>query len=297
MKIIFGINKINKINKPVLALGVFDGLHRGHRVILKSAVSQARKIKGTSVALTFWPHPQREKSLYSLEHRLRLIAELGIEVCIVVNFNRNFARITAGDFITKILVKKIGANFIYIGKNYRFGLKAAGDYKLLAQSAKKYGFVLKAFNVLKSKNVPISSTAIRSLINQRKIKEAQKLLGRPVSVLGTVIKGSRFGRILGFPTANINPHHEIIPPPGIYAVQVNLQGKIYNGICYIGAKPTIFSKNKFLHIEVHIFKFRKNIYGKFLEIQFVKLIRLGRKFASLTELAGQIKKDILSCSA
>jgi len=296
MKIIRGINKISKIHKPVLALGVFDGLHRGHRQILKSAGRLARKIKGTSVVLTFWPHPQKEKSLYSLEHRLRLIAELGIDVCVVVNFNRNFAKITAEDFIAKILVKKIGASFVYVGKNFRFGAKAFGDYKLLARGAAKYGFVLKAFNVVRSKGASISSTAIRKLINKRKIKEAEKLLGRRVSVLGTVISGSKLGRVLGFPTANINPHHEIIPPAGVYAVQINLSGKSYAGICYIGARPTMRPKNKSIHIEVHIFKFRRNIYGKFLEIQFVEFLRLDHKFASIEELAGQIKKDMLSCS-
>ncbi len=284
------------MHKPVLALGVFDGLHRGHRQILKNAVRQARKIKGTSVVLTFWPHPQKKKSLYSLEHRLRLIAELGIDVCIVVNFNRSFAKITAKDFIAKILVNKIGVNFVYVGKNFRFGVNAFGDYKLLTQSAKRYGFVLKVFNVVRSKGIPISSTAIRELINKRKIKDAQNLLGRRVSVLGTVIKGSKFGRVLGFPTANINPHHEIIPPAGIYAVRINLLGKNYDGICYIGARPTISARNKSLRIEVHIFKFRRNIYGKFLEIQFIKLIRLDHKFASIEELTQQIKKDILSCS-
>ena len=295
MKIILGINKISKIHKPVLALGVFDGLHRGHRQILKCAVRQARKIKGTSVALTFWPHPQKEKSLYSLEHRLRLIAELGIDACIVVNFNRNFASKSASDFIAKILVKKIGVSFVYVGKNFRFGAKASGDYKLLARSAKRYNFVLKAQNVVRFKKTPISSTTIRRLINKRKIKEAERLLGRRVSVLGTVIRGSKLGRVLGFPTANINPHHEIIPPAGIYAVQINLLGKSYDGICYIGARPTISTKDKSLHIEVHIFNFRRNIYGKFLEIQFVRLIRLDHKFASIKELTGQIKKDILSC--
>jgi len=305
MKIILGVNNIKKINKPVVALGVFDGLHRGHRLILSSAVRQAQKIKGTSVALTFWPHPQREGSLYSLEHRLRLIAELGIDICIVINFNRHFAKISAQNFIAKILVKKIGVSFVCVGKNFRFGKEALGDYRLLKVSAKKYNFRLKIFSVLKSKNEPISSTAIRRLVKKGKIKEAQKLLGRRVSVLGTVIPGSRLGRILGVPTANINPHHEVIPPSGIYAVKIILKSgdgsrkrepsPLFNGICYIGTRPTILARNKSLRVEVHIFKFQKDVYGKFLEIQFVRLIRPDKKFASLQELVIQIRKDIHSC--
>jgi riboflavin kinase/FMN adenylyltransferase len=295
MNVIYGISNIKKLNKPVVALGVFDGVHRGHRQILNCAVKQARKIKGTSVALTFWPHPQKEGSLYSLEHRLRLIAELGIEVCIAVNFNRSFAKISADDFIARILVKKIGVNSVYVGKNFRFGRFALGDYKKFAAEAKKYNFQLKALSVLKSRGEPISSTAIRKLIRKRRIKEAQDLLGRPVSVLGSVIRGSSLGRVLGVPTANIKAHHEVIPPVGIYAARIFLSGRRYGGVCYIGTRPTIYAKNKATHIEVHIFGFHKDIYGEFLEIQFVKLIRTDKKFSSLEGLAVQMKKDILSC--
>ncbi len=295
MIVIHGINKIRKYAGAAVALGVFDGLHRGHRDILQAALRLARQAKVASIALTFFPHPQKEPSLYSLEHRLRLIAELGIDVCIVVNFSHSFAKITADDFIAKILVKKIGAGFVCVGKNFRFGNKASGDYRLLAEAGKKYNFKLKVFNVLKSKGMAISSTVIRKLIKSAKIREAQELLGRRVSILGSVIKGSRLARVLGFPTANINPHHEVIPSAGIYAVEIIFSAKRYDGICYIGRRPTIDSENKSIYIEVHIFGFHKNIYGRVLEIQFVKLIRLDKKFVSLGELSSQIQKDIISC--
>ena len=295
MKIIYGVGKIGKLCRPVVALGVFDGLHLGHRNILQAVVKKANLIKGTSLVLTFFPHPQGKESLYSLKHRLRLIAELGVDICMVINFSCSFAKISAQDFIAKILVKKIGVNFVYVGRNFRFGNKALGDYRLLAVNAKKYNFGLKIFNVEKSAGVTISSTAIRSLIKNSKIKEAERLLGRRVSVLGTVIRGSRLGRLLGFPTANIQAHHEVIPPAGIYAAQIVFSKKKYNGVCYIGKRPTVNLKNKVLRIEVHIFDFHKNIYGKVLEIQFIKLIRLDQKFASLKDLSTQIQKDILSC--
>jgi len=317
MKIIFGVKKIRKLRSPVIALGVFDGVHLGHRNILQAVVKKARQIKGTSLVLTFFPHPQGKESLYSLEHRLRLIAELGVDVCIVVNFTGSFAKISAQDFIAKILVEKIRASFVYVGRNFRFGSQAGGDNKLLVKEAKRYKFRIKIFKVVKFGALAISSTAIRGLIKNSKIKEAQELLGRRVSVLGTVTRGSRLGRLLGFPTANIKAQHEVIPPAGIYAVKIILKpgdgsifpesssrkiepspcfsGEKYDGICYIGTRPTVQLKNRATRIEVHIFDFHKNIYGKALEIQFVKLIRQDQKFASLKDLSFQIQKDIISC--
>ena len=295
MKILYGVGRIKKLCRPVVALGVFDGLHLGHRNILQATVKKARQIKGTSLVLTFFPHPQGKESLYSLEHRLRLIAELGVDVCIVVNFTRSFAKISAQDFIAKILVEKIQVNFVYVGRNFCFGNQALGNYKLLAASAKKYKFRLKVFEVVKSAGLTVSSTVIRRLIKNSEIIKAQALLGRRVSVLGTVIRGSRLGRLLGFPTANIEAHHEVIPPAGIYAVQIVIFKKKYNGVCYIGKRPTIHLKKRVMRIEVHLFDFHKNIYGLVLEIQFIKLIRQDRKFTSLKDLSTQIQKDIIAC--
>jgi riboflavin kinase/FMN adenylyltransferase len=295
MIVITKIHKIRRFKNPVVALGVFDGLHRGHRAILQSAVKKAQGINGTSVVLTFSPHPQKEKSLYSLKHRLRLISELGVDVCIVVNFSASFAKMSAVNFIAKILIKRIGCRFVYIGENFHFGRGGSGDYKLLSCWAKENKFRIKIFKVIKSNGRPISSTAIRSLIKRAEIREAERLLGRRVSVLGSVIRGSRIARVLGFPTANINPHHEVVPPPGIYAARIIFSAKQYDGICYIGSRPTIGLKKNPIQIEVHIFDFNKNIYGRFMEIQFVKLIRPDKKFASLKDLSAQIRQDIISC--
>ena len=299
MKIIYGINKIKKFKKPVVALGVFDGVHRGHRRILNAAVSKARQIGGQSVALTFWPHPQREESLYSLEHRLRLFTELGIDLCVVINFSSYFAGIKAESFIKNFLVDKLGVAHVYVGRDFRFGNKAGGDLGLLERLGKVYGFKAKGFNIVHINGLPITSTLIRSLIKKGKIKEAQNLLQRPVSILGTVKRGARLGRILGYPTANINPQHEVIPACGIYAVRIILDKNKFKGVCYIGRRPTVSprrveSRQNKINIEVHIFNFNKNIYAKFIEIQFVQRIRLDKKFPSLALLAKQIEKDVIS---
>jgi riboflavin kinase/FMN adenylyltransferase len=294
MKIIYGLNRIRRFKKPVVAMGVFDGVHRGHKEILCSAVNKAHAINGISIALTFCPHPQKKDSLYSLQHRLRLILELGVDVCIVIDFKKSFARMKAEDFTKKVLVNKINAKYIYVGSNFRFGRNASGDLSLLYDLGKSYGFQAKGFKILKSGGRAISSTLIRNLIRNGRINDAAKLLGRHVSILGTVIKGTAIGRILGFPTANIDPHHEVIPALGIYAVNVILRGKRLKGVCYVGKRPTLGLKNKKISVEVYILNFCKNIYGEYIEIQFIKRIREDKKFPSLSLLVNQIQKDIFS---
>ena len=298
MKIISDFKRIKKFKNPVVALGVFDGVHRAHRQILRAAVKLSRKIKGTAVAVTFWPHPQKEESLYSLTHRLKLIADTGMDVCIVLRFTRAFAQASSEDFVKNILVNRIRAKYLYIGKNFRFGKGAMGTPEILKRLSRQYNFKVKVFPVIKIRAQAISSTAIRRLINQGDLAMAQYLLARPVSVLGTVIKGEALGRKLGFPTANIDPHHEIVPPPGIYAAEIMLGATKFKGVCYIGSKPTIKSKKvkvkRRKYIEVYIFNFNKNIYKRDLEIQFIKKIRKDRKFPSLKALSLQVQRDIKS---
>jgi riboflavin kinase/FMN adenylyltransferase len=200
---------------------------------------------------------------------------------------------SAADFVRKALVEHIGVNTIYVGKNFRFGRNAEGDFKTLERLSRIYNFKVKGFSVLKVAGKPISSTYIRRLIKEGKLYTAQKLLGRPVSILGTVIRGRALGRRLGYATSNINPHHEVIPPCGVYTVKVIFGRKIYKGICYIGSRPTLEKrKYKKIHVEVHILNFIKEIYGEYLEVRFLKKIRQEKKFSSLASLALQIRKDI-----
>jgi len=293
MRVIYGLNQIKRFRKPVVALGVFDGVHVAHRRILKETVKKAKTIKGTSTVITFWPHPQQEKNLYSLGHRLKLIAGLNIDICIVIKFSYAFSQISAEDFIRNILVKRIGAKHVYVGENFRFGRQGNGNFRTLKKLSSNYNFKLKVFSLIKANKRSISSTYIRHLISVGKLDTARKLLTRPVSILGTVIKGTSLAAKLGFPTANINLHHEVLPPSGVYAVLVFLNHRRFKGVCNIGSKPT-FQKTIDKHIEVHIFGFRQNIYGKDLEIQFIKKLRDERKFSSPQSLVQQVKKDIES---
>ncbi|MBP7216636.1 MAG: bifunctional riboflavin kinase/FAD synthetase [Candidatus Omnitrophica bacterium] len=299
MNVIRGLRNIKRFKNPVVAMGVFDGVHRAHQRILRAAVAKARAIGGISIVLTFDPHPQKEDRISSLEHRLQLMDQLGIQVAIVLQFNKQFAKISADDFIRDILVRRISVDYVYVGKNFRFGESACGDVRLLRRYAEVFHFKLKVFPVITLHERSVSSTYIRRLIVQGKLSRAQRLLGRPVSILGTVIHGTAWGRRLGFPTANLNPHHEVLPPAGIYAVLVKIEQKKYKGVCYIGRKPIVgpavlrYSQSSQLTIEVTILNFNENIYGKYIEVQFLKKIRNEQQFLSSALLIKQIKKDII----
>jgi riboflavin kinase/FMN adenylyltransferase len=294
MQTIFGLTNLKKKFKDtVVVIGVFDGVHRGHRYLIKKALSASQNLNKKLVCVTFYPHPKGEPCLISLKHRLNLIAQLGVESCVVTRFSRSFARIPAEDFIGNILVKLFSPGLIFVGENFRFGYKASGTVCLLKQFEKYFGYKVKAVKELTLAGEKISSRALRALIASGQLKEAEKLLGRPVSVLGTVIKGHKRGRMVGYPTANINPHHEVLPKEGVYAVKVLYHRRKYKGLCNIGRRPTFSHTADSKTIEVHLFNFRKNIYGQDLEIQFAQRLRDEKKFSSLGFLAAQIQKDAL----
>lgn len=277
----------------VVAIGVFDGVHRAHRRIIEYAVRRARAARLKCIVLTFWPHPAGEQSLYSLQHRRRIIAELGVDRCVVVRFTRRFASLNPESFIRDILVKELHARLVCVGENFRFGRSAAGTTATLRRYAGRWGYAVRVFGVMKHRGRTISSTAIRSLIAVGRIAEAGRLLGRPVSVFGTVVRGDSRGRGLGFPTANIDPHHEILPPPGVYAVRVALGTRGTAGICYIGTRPTFKGRSQRISVEVHLFGFSGDLYGRDLELFFVRRIRGDKKFPSVQALVERMRRDSL----
>jgi len=290
-----------QFKKPVVTIGIFDGVHIGHRRIIRKVVEEAKRINGTSVVVTFDPHPARlldiigaPPLLVSVRHRLSLIEAEGVDLAVVVNFSKAFASHTAEGFIKKILVSKIDAHSVIIGTGFRFGKKQRGSIKLLRSFGKKYGFFANEVRLFKHRAKAVSSTRIRSLITKGKLVESSRLLGRPVSVLGTVMRGSRRGRLLGYPTANINPHHEAIPPSGVYAVYAMHKGKRYKGILNIGVRPTFHGRHEVdcePTIEVHLINFNNKIYGQDIEVIFVRKIRDEKRFKTKEGLIKQIKID------
>jgi len=298
MKVIKGIKKFKHHSKDILAtIGIFDGVHIGHKKVISWVVKKAKRSNKTSLVITFDPHPdkvinpkQATPLLISLEHRLRLIEELGIDEVLLLKFDNNFSKLSPQDFVKSILVKKIGIKEIVVGEDFAFGKNKAGSISILKRLGRLQGFKVTKISIAKKNRKSVSSTRIRQLILKGKLKKASTLLGRPVSVLGTVKHGTKRGRLLGFPTANIDPHHEAIPPSGVYAVRIKFENRIYNGVLNIGRRPT-FYKDSDPIIEVHIFNFSSSIYNEELEIEFVKKIRKEKRFPNKEALINQIRLD------
>ena len=282
---------MKKISYPtIVTIGIFDGVHKGHQKILKKVLKEAKASRLKSVVVTFDPHPVKVLSLcaqipllMSLDHRIRLIKKMGVDYCLVKKFTKEFSKLSPEEFIKDILVDKLNLKALVTGENFLFGFKEKGCSKLLKKLSKIYDFKFYSTPPLKIGGEYISSTRIRKLIEKGRLGLAKKLLGRPVTILGTVVKGKSLGRELGFPTANIDPHHESIPPAGVYSVDAALGKKIYRGVLNISLHKII---------EVHILNFNKNIYGRDIEVIFKQKIRNEKKFKTLESLRRQISLDI-----
>ncbi|MGR3176302.1 MAG: bifunctional riboflavin kinase/FAD synthetase [Candidatus Scalindua sp.] len=301
MDTVFGINKKieKKLNWPVVTLGVFDGVHLGHQKVIKKTIDLANKKNGESIILTFGRHPksflsQKQQScITSLEHRLVLFEQLGVDISIVMKFDRKIAEISAEDFIAKIIHEWLGAKVVVLGFNCSFGKDRRGDASMVCNFAEKYGFEVVVCEPAEFEGEITSSTAIRKRIIQGDLQKAKGMLGRRVSVFGTVIKGLGRGMELGFPTANLNLHHEIKPPSGVYATKAFLDGREHNAITNIGTCPT-FEENTNDNeplVEVHIIDFNESIYGEDLEVQFLYKLREEIKFENADELKRQLERD------
>lgn len=300
------IENLEDIHAPfpnaVITIGNFDGVHIGHQALFHEVIEKADILNGTSLAMTFEPHPIRvlkkngHPPLITLfNQKVELIAKSGIDVLICVPFTREFSLITAKEFVLDILLGLIGTRVIVVGRDYTFGKNKEGNLNLLQSYAETFDFELDVVDWIPVSNSPasrISSTRIRKLVMDGAVNEAQKLLGRYYQIRGTVVPGrNRGGKLLGFPTANIKLHDELCPKPGIYAVTVECMRQRFKGVANIGYSPT-FNDNE-LTVEAHILDFDKDIYGHEIRVNFIRLIRDEIKFSSVSELSDQIGKDVL----
>ncbi|NVL91262.1 MAG: bifunctional riboflavin kinase/FAD synthetase [Desulfobacterales bacterium] len=299
MRIIKNLKEISeKLKNPVVTIGNFDGVHIGHQALFQQVVKKAESIDGTSVVITFEPHPIRvinsDKhfpliTLY--EQKVELIAETGVDTLICIPFTREFAEISAHAFIKEILCDLVGIKAIIVGQDYSFGRKREGDILLLEKMAATYAFEVIISAWIEVEGGRISSTEIRNLVREGRVDKAEKLLGRHYQVRGTVVRGrDRGGRLLGFPTANLTLYDELCPKMGVYAVTVEHENTCYKGVANIGYSPT-FQEGRF-GVEVHIFDFDKTIYDQPIRLNFVRRLRDEKKFSGPDALATQIGRDI-----
>jgi len=288
-------NKI--IKNSIIAIGNFDGVHRGHQEIFKLGKKIAKKNKTKIGVVTFSPLPseffQKQKNNNRITRddiKIDLLKKNKVNFVFVCNFNKKFSNISAEQFVKDTIVKKLNATYVLVGKNFRFGHKRKGSVSLLKKYGKIYNYKVLDLKLSKQNKIKISSTRIRSAIEQGNLELATKLLGRNWSIKEKVIPGRKVGRSLGFRTANIEIKNNINPKTGVYAVRALVNNKKYAGVANFGIAPT-FSRNKMV-LEINLFKKIPPFYGKTVEVFFIKRIRDEKKFKNRILLISQIKKDI-----
>jgi riboflavin kinase / FMN adenylyltransferase len=299
MKIFTNLQELPEFKNAVITIGSFDGVHLGHQKILQQVVSEAKKINGTSVLISFFPHPKQViqiqnktlRLLNTLEEKYALLKKFGIENVVIIPFNEAFSNIDAQKYIDDFLVKLFNPKLIVVGYDHRFGKNRTGDFNLLKQNEKQYGFTVTEISEQEIEHITISSTKIRKALEEGNIEVAAEYLGYPFEFTGTVVEGNKIGRSIGFATANIaiNSDLKIIPANAVYAVKVVHDNCTYNAMLNIGNRPTVNGSGT--TIEAHIFDFDKMIYGEQLTVIFKTKLRTEIKFNGLVDLQNQLAKD------
>lgn len=290
--------QIPRMPSLCLTLGIYDGVHLGHQKIIRRVVERAKEIGGMSCVVTFDPHPREvlmpdtaPDLLTSTKKKIELLKALGLDAVCLIRFTREFAQVEARKFVKDFLINTLRTRAIVEGYDWRFGKGRKGDVELLREIGKDNGYEVEQVDGVVIDGQIVSSTLIREMVLEGDLDKAAAYLGREYSITGDIVEGSRMGREIGFPTANIEPHHEAIPPNGIYAVRVDVAGERKNGTLNIGVRPTVTEEKK-RTIEVHIMDFYRDIYNEEIEVTFVERLRDEKKFPSVEALTDQIKKDV-----
>jgi riboflavin kinase / FMN adenylyltransferase len=300
MEILSGLESLPdpRLRSPIVTWGVFDGVHRGHCRVIEQVLTWARAEGVSSAVTTFDRHPEevlrgmKVPLVTPLGERLHLIGELGVDFCIVLNFTLDFSKTSADEFIRGIVAGRMGAKGIVLGHDSRFGRDRAGDLDFLSRLGRDVGLEVRRSEPEIFQGRPVSSSLIREAIFAGRLADATFLLGRPPSVIGTVVRGERRGTALGFPTANLELHHAVRPPTGVYAAEVPLGGRVHRAVVNIGTRPT-FRQNGGETIEVHLLDYAGgDLYGRIVEVRFLSRIRDEKKFDGPEALKRQISADI-----
>ena len=299
MKIYHSLDEFKPVKNAVVTTGTFDGVHIGHRKIIKRLKELAHSIDGETIIITFFPHPRlvlfpednHLKLINTLDEKIKLLEGLGIDHLIIIPFTLEFSRLSSKQFIQDILIDKINTRKLVIGYDHHFGRNREGSFEHLKKYAPQYGFEVEEIPEQDINDIAVSSTKIRKALEKGDIITANSYLDYPFSLTGNVIKGDQIGRTLGYPTANlhIDDPHKIIPFDGIYAVHAQWKETIYKGMLYIGNRPSV---NGMTHnVELNIFDFDQDIYGENITVSLLHFIRLDEKFNTIDELKNQILLD------
>ncbi|PXY00831.1 riboflavin biosynthesis protein RibF [Marinifilum breve] len=300
MKIYTDLKDFSALN-PVVTIGTFDGVHLGHRKVIRRLQELAHRVKGETVIFTFYPHPRlvlnKENNglrlINTLEEKKVLLEAAGIDHLVIYPFTKEFSQLSYIEFVEQILVKQLGMKYLVVGYDHRFGHNREGKYEDLKVFADQLNFKIERQDVLNMDAINVSSTKIRKAIGEGDINTANKYLGYRFFIKGDVVDGKKLGSKIGFPTANIDPQesYKLVPKDGVYAVKVDIDDKRYLGMLNIGVRPTVNNQLDNRSIEVNIFDFDQDIYYKNITIHFYKRIRNEQFFASIDELKAQLAKD------
>jgi len=305
MNIYKNFDEIEYNPNTILTVGTFDGVHRGHQLIIDKLLEMSNKKNLRHLILTIEPHPQivlnkvDRKQLFlltTIDERLKLFQSFGIENVLIIPFSKEFAKTDAKDFIVEYLVKKIGLYTLLIGYDHLFGKNRQGNESLLMNLSKEYNFQIEKIDAFQEKELIISSTKIRNLILSQKVELANELLGYPYFIEDVVVEGQKRGRTINFPTLNFSfsNKYKLIPAKGVYLISSEIKGETYYGMANIGVRPT-FEDDGDLLLEVHLFDFERDLYGEKVSVNFLKFIREEKKFKGIEEIKSQLEVDKEKC--
>ncbi len=298
MKIFTNLSNFKSTNKTFVTIGTFDGVHIGHQKVIKKLIKSAKNNNATAVLLTFFPHPrmvlQKDvdiKLINTIEERTKLLENLGLEILVIHEFSKEFAKLSALEFVRSVLVNTLNISRLVIGYDHHFGKNREGNFEQLQEYGHTYSFKVRKISQKEISDITVSSTKVRNAIEKGEIIKANSYLGYNFMLTGIVVEGKNLGEKIGFPTANLHiaETYKLIPKTGAYIVKSKIQNKVIFGMMNIGFRPTVSGKNQ--TIEVHFFNFDSRIYGEKIQIEVLKFLREEHKFDSVEALKMQLAKD------
>ena len=300
MQILRAIPELSQLPGPLfLAIGVFDGVHLGHQAVISTSAEHARKANGTPVVVTFDPHPEKilrpDKAphlLTATPHKVALIRTLGVRHLLIIPFDKQFAATEPEDFAQQLVQHSKPLREICVGHEWSFGKNRRGNLQLLSKLGAEFDFKVVGIPPVSVNGEIVSSTTIRRAVEAGDLKKAAAMLGRDYTILGTVVRGDDLGKKIGFPTANLSAHSEQFPPNGVYFAEARLDGVPYPGVVNLGYRPTVSSAKSDRILEIHLLDFKREIYGKDLELRFFRYLRPEKKFETVDALVRQIERDV-----